>query len=68
MTTASISLQDLRRRLYVKAKAGFGWKRWSTAWLYDTRSACSQITEGRLPSVVPEPGLKVLPADRSHNP
>ncbi len=50
---ASISLQDLRRRLYVKAKAektwrfwvrrhlmgarkrrGFGWKRWSTAWLY----------------------------------
>ena len=36
MTTASISLQDLRRRLYVKAKAGFGWKRWSTAWLYDT--------------------------------
>ena len=52
MTTASISLQDLRRRLYVKAKAGFGWKRWSTAWL----------------AVVPEPGLKVLPADRSHNP
>ena len=41
---ASISLQDLRRRFYVKAKAdkdwrlrgrrGFGWKRWSTAWIY----------------------------------
>ncbi len=55
MTTAPVSLQDLQRRLYVKAKAekdwrfwglyhlmrarnrrGFGWKRWSTAWLYDT--------------------------------
>jgi hypothetical protein len=43
LTMAPISLQDLRRRLYVKAKAektwrrkrqGFSWKRWSTAWLY----------------------------------
>ena len=54
MTKAPISLQDLRRRLYAKAKAeaswrfwglfvmrarkrqGFGWKRWSRRWLYDT--------------------------------
>ena len=50
MTAAPIGLQDLQRRLYVKAKADFGWKRWSTAWLY------------------PETRLKVLPADRSHNP
>jgi hypothetical protein len=33
---ASISLQDLRRRLDVKAKAEFGWKRWSKAWIYLT--------------------------------
>ena len=52
MTAAPISLQDLQRRLYVTAKADFGWKRWSTAWLY----------------AVPEPRLKALPADRSHNP
>jgi hypothetical protein len=51
MTKASISLQDLRRRLYVKAKAdtlwrfwglrsrnrkGFGWQHWSRQWLYET--------------------------------
>ena len=44
MIKASIDLQDLRRRLYVKAKAetswrqrkGFGWKRWSRRWLHDT--------------------------------
>ena len=51
MTKASIDLQDLRRRIYVKAKAetswrfwglrarkrqGFGWTRWSRDWLYET--------------------------------
>jgi hypothetical protein len=50
MTKASIDLQDLRRRIYVKAKAetswkfwglarsrqGFGWPRWSRGWLYQT--------------------------------
>jgi hypothetical protein len=51
MIKAPIDLQDLRRRLYDKAKAepawrfwapmrargrqGFGWDRWSRAWLYD---------------------------------
>ncbi len=45
MIKAPIDLQDLRRRLYVKAKAepswrikmrrGFGWKRWSRPWLYN---------------------------------
>jgi hypothetical protein len=29
MTKASISLQELRWRIYRKAKADFGWKRWS---------------------------------------
>ena len=33
MIKAPISLQDLRRRIYVKAKADFGWKRWSRQWL-----------------------------------
>ncbi len=44
MTKAPINLQDLRRRIYVKAKAksswcfqrrGFGWTRWSRQWLYE---------------------------------
>jgi hypothetical protein len=29
MTTAPISLQDLQRRLYVKAKAEKGWRFWA---------------------------------------
>ena len=49
MIKASIDLQDLRRRIYVKAKARpsgvsgdcpetkAGWKRWNRRWLYDTR-------------------------------
>jgi hypothetical protein len=48
MIKAPIGLQDLRRRIYAKAKAepswrfwnkkrqGFGWKRWSSQWLYST--------------------------------
>ncbi len=41
MIKTPIDLQDLRRRIYAKAKAelprrgqrrGFGWKRWSTCW------------------------------------
>ncbi len=31
---ASITVQDLRRRLYLKAKSEFGWKRWSRERLY----------------------------------
>ena len=43
MTKSPITLQELRRRIYVKAKAeeswrflrqGFGWKRWSRRWMY----------------------------------
>jgi len=49
MTTTPVSLQDLRRKVYAKAKAephwrfwgcrarnrrGFGWERWSTQWLH----------------------------------
>ena len=45
MTKPRISLQDLRRRIYAKAKTesswrfckrnrrGFGWKKWSKRWL-----------------------------------
>ena len=39
MIKASINLQELRRKIYLKAKAlkdmerhGFGWNRWSSAW------------------------------------
>lgn len=31
-----ITVQDLRRRLYAKAKSELGWKRWSREWLYGT--------------------------------
>jgi len=43
MIKAPIDLQDLKRRLYAKAKAeppwcfprrGFGWKRWSSRWRF----------------------------------
>ena len=42
MIKAPIGLQELRRKIYIKAKAepswrlrhGFGWKRWSRAWLH----------------------------------
>jgi hypothetical protein len=34
MITPPVSLQDLRRSLYIKAKTELGWKRWSKQWLY----------------------------------
>jgi len=34
MIKPSINLQDLRRRIYVKVKADFGWNRWSRNGLY----------------------------------
>src|SRR6266540_4917673 len=67
MITTPISLQDLRRRIYVMAKAdktnrGFGWKRWSTAWFHERLGLF-----GDYESAI---GLrtKALLVDRSHNP
>jgi hypothetical protein len=46
LINSPIGLQDLRRRIYAKAKAeplrhfacrGFGWKKWSSRWLYEAR-------------------------------
>jgi hypothetical protein len=44
MIKSAISLQDLRRRIYIKEKAelalrswwrkDFGWKKWSSQWIY----------------------------------
>ena len=34
MTKAPVSLQELRKRIYIKAKADFGWDRWSSQWIY----------------------------------
>lgn len=36
MIKTSIGLQDLRRKIYLKAKADNGWNRWSNAWIYET--------------------------------
>jgi len=69
MTKASVNLQDLRRRIYVKAKAepswrhlahaqkrkGFGWERWNRRWLYDTLGLFNAYRVRR-------DGLKVVPA------
>ena len=64
MTKAPISLQDLRRSLYVKAKAeptwrfwvmraskrkGMGWKRWSREGLYDRVGLFNDYRRVRLP-------------------
>jgi hypothetical protein len=63
MIKTPISLQDLRRRLYDKAKAepswrlqrqGFGWKRWRQRWLYDGL--------GLYDNYRVRPRLKVVPA------
>jgi len=35
MTKTPISLQDLRRRIYRKAKSDIGWRRWSNVYLYE---------------------------------
>ncbi len=64
MTKASIDLQGLRRRIYVKAKAepswrfmrqGFGWNRWSSSWLYETLGLFDDYGLRR------SPGAKALP-------
>src|SRR5712675_3348108 len=73
MTKASIDLQDLRRRLYVKAKAepswwfcglaqkrkGFGWERWNRRWLYTLEGCLTPIE-------CDATGRKSPQQDRSH--
>ena len=64
MTKTSIGLQELRRKIYLKAKAelswrlswffvhdgqGFGWKRWSSAWIYETLGVFCDYRLVRLP-------------------
>ena len=76
MTTTPVSLQDLRRKVYAKAKAephwrfwgcrarnrrGFGWERWSTQWLHATLD-CSTAA-GSVWTCGKSSQL-----DRSHNP
>ncbi len=63
MTKAPVDLQDLRRRVYVKAKAEFGWKRWSRRWMYE---ALGLFDDYRVRYLVSSP--KVAPVGRSHNP
>ncbi len=63
MIKAPISLQDLRRRIYVKAKADFGWKRWSSRWLYDSLGLFDNYRVRYVRS-----STKAAPADKLHNP
>ncbi len=63
MIKAPVDLQDLRRRIYVKAKAEFGWKRWSRRWMYEALGLFDDYRVRYLAS-----SLKVAPAGRSHNP
>ncbi len=63
MIKTPVDLQDLRRRIYVKAKAEFGWKRWSRRWMYE---ALGLFDDYRVRHPVSSP--KVAPAGRSHNP
>ncbi len=69
MIKAPIGLQDLRRRIYAKAKAepswrfwakarqrqGFGWKRWSSRWLYDELGLYNEYKVRRLPATKASP-------------
>lgn len=66
MIKAPINLQDLRRRIYRKAKAepawrlnrqGFAWQRWSRRWLHAELGLFNQYRVRR-PSLTP----KALPA------
>ncbi len=63
MIKAPVDLRDLRRRIYVKAKAEFGWKRWGRRWMYE---ALGLFDDYRVRYLVSSP--KVAPAGRSHNP
>ena len=52
-----------RHMMRARKRSGFGWKRWSRAWLYTTLGSVYG-----LPGAVPGPRLKARPVDRSHNP
>ena len=68
MTKTPSNLQDLRRKIYTKAKAdsawrfwdmrarkrrGFGWDRWSRRWLYDNLGLFDGYQVSRPPKALP---------------
>ena len=58
MIKTPINLQDLRRKIYTKAKAdtalrGFGWDRWSKRWLYDHLGLFDGYRVSRPPKALP---------------
>ncbi len=56
--------KKIRRHLArARLRQGFGWKRWSRRWLYETTGL---FDDYRVRSLVSSP--KVAPAGRSHNP
>ena len=61
MIKTPIDLQDLRRKIYTKAKAdkawrkrqGFGWDRWSRRWLDDHLGLFNGYRVNRPPKALP---------------
>ena len=53
MIKASINLQDLRKRIFIKAKANFGWNRWSREWLYEDLGLYGDYGIRYLPKALP---------------
>ena len=53
MIKASINLQDLRKRIFIKAKADFGWNRWSREWLYEDLGLYGDYKIRYLPKALP---------------
>ena len=53
MIKASINLQDLRKRIFIKAKVDFGWNRWSREWLYDDLGLYGDYRIRYLPKALP---------------
>ncbi len=53
MIKASMNLQDLRKRIFIKAKADFGWNRWSREWLYKHLGLYGDYQIRYLPKALP---------------
>ena len=53
MIKASMNLQDLRKRIFIKAKTDFGWNRWSRECLYEDLGLYGDYQIRYLPKALP---------------